>query len=364
MSQAERDYYEILSVEKNADGDTIKKSYRRLAMQFHPDKNPGDKAAEEKFKEAAAAYEVLSDPEKRARYDQFGHAAFKQGGGRQYSDVNDIFANFSDIFGDFFGGSSQRRTSRNGPSRGADLRYLTEIDLQDVITGAEKQIDFNTEESCDKCEGSGAKKGTHPETCSVCGGAGQVVRSQGFFQMASPCPHCQGKGRVIRHPCETCHGNGRKRATRKIRLTVPAGVDNGTQLRVTGEGEGGYRGGPAGDLYVEIRVREHKSFSRHDLDLLTEVEVPYTQALLGAEVEIETLDGKEKLTVPPGTTSGDRVRVDKKGIPSLRGGGRGHLYVEVLVEFPKKLKKEEEKLLRELAKLRGDEVLPPKKGFF
>lgn len=363
---AQADYYEILGVPRNADQDTIKKAYRKLAMQFHPDKNPGDKAAEEKFKEAATAYEILGNPEKRSRYDRFGHAAFGQGGGGQgagFHDVNDIFSSFSDIFGDFFGGGQTRARSRSGPTRGADLRYICEIELKDVIAGLERDIEFDTEENCSECQGSGSEKGSEPETCPSCRGAGQIIASQGFFQVATTCPTCHGSGKVIRKPCGKCHGKGRTKVKRKIRVSIPAGVDTGTQLRVSNEGEGGYRGGPPGNLYVEIQVKDDDNFTRHGLDLLGHVDVSYVQGLLGAEVEVETFEGKEKIKVPPGTNTGDRLRLEKRGVPSLRGGGRGSIYYEVDVTVPKKLSKEEEKLLREIAKIRGEKVLN-KKGIF
>lgn len=367
MATTKMDYYEVLGCEKTADGDTIKKSYRKLAMQFHPDKNPGNKEAEDKFKQAAEAYEILGNPEKRQKYDKFGHSAFGQGGAG-FSDVDDVFANFSDIFGDLFGGMNRgggrSRQRSNGPARGSDLRYICEIDLKEVITGLERDIEFETDEQCVECAGSGAEKGSDAESCPTCRGSGQVVSQQGFFTVATTCPSCQGAGRIIKNPCKKCHGRGRSKVKRKIRVNVPAGVDNGTQLRVTGEGEGGHRSGPAGDLYVEIRVRDDERYERHGLDLLGPIEVSYTQALLGAEITIPTLEGEEKVTVPAGTNPGERLRLEKKGIPSLRGGGRGSLYLEVQVEVPKKLTKEEDKLLREIAKLRGEEVLPAKKGFF
>lgn len=367
-----QDLYEILGVAKNAEPDAIKKAYRKMAMQYHPDKNPGNKEAEEKFKEAAYAYEILSSPEKRAKYDRFGHAAFSQGAGagaRGFQDVDDIFASFSDIFGDFFGGmggpSARGRGRRsNGPARGADLRYICEIDLRDVMNGAEREIEFATEESCKECNGSGATKGSEVETCGTCGGAGQVITSQGFFSVAATCPTCQGQGQRIKSPCQPCKGKGRSQSTRKIRVTIPAGVDSGTQLRVSGEGEGGYRGGPAGDLYVEMRVRDDERFERHGLDLLGRVEIDYLQALLGAEITVELVEGEEKVAIPPGIRAGERIRLDKKGIPSLRGSGRGSLYYEVEIEMPKKLSKEEERLLREIAKEKGVDVAPPKKGLF
>jgi len=361
-----QDLYEVLGVARNADQDTIKKSYRKLAMQYHPDKNPGDSAAEEKFKELAFAYEVLGSAEKRAKYDRFGHAAFQQGGSRGFDDVEDIFSSFSDIFGDFFGGRGQQRgRARNtGPARGSDLRYICEIELKEVISGIERELQFDTEESCKECGGQGTAEGSKAETCTTCGGAGQVISAQGFFSVAATCPSCHGVGRIIRNPCKKCHGKGRIKAARKIKVNIPAGVDSGTQLRVSGEGEGGHRGGPAGDLYVEIRVRDSEEFERHGLDLLAHSKISYLQALLGAEIKVTTFEGEETLTVPAGTNTGERVRLEKRGVPSLRGAGRGSLYYQFEVEVPKKLSKEEEKLLREIAKVRGEEVLAPKKGLF
>ncbi len=361
-----QDFYEILGVARSADQDSIKKAYRKLAMQHHPDKNPGDKEAEEKFKLAASAYEVLSNPEKRAKYDRFGHAAFTQGAGRGggFHDVDDVFASFSDIFSDFFGGQRSRQSRRDGPARGSDLRYVCEIHLKDVIHGVEKDLEFDTEDACGECSGTGAKKGTQPEACTTCGGAGQVVTSQGFFSVATTCPACRGAGRIVRSPCSGCSGRGRIKAHRKIRVNIPGGVDSGTQLRVSGEGEGGSRNGPAGDLYVEIRVKQDDRFERHGVDLLSALKISYLQALLGAEMEVETVEGNEKIVVPAGTADGDRVRLEHKGLPSLRGQGRGSIYYQVEIEIPRKLKKEEEKLLREIAELRGETVLDPKKGLF
>jgi molecular chaperone DnaJ len=354
----QRDYYEILGVAKDADADTIKKSYRKLAMQFHPDKNPGNPEAEEKFKEA----------DKRAKYDRFGHQAFAGGmGGRGGPDVEDIFANFGDIFGDFFDGGGrqqQRRRSRTEQRRGADLRYVTEITLKDVLNGLEKDIEFDTDESCEECKGSGAEKGSAPITCPTCSGSGQVVRSQGFFSVASTCPTCNGEGTTVKNPCKVCKGKGRVPEHRKIRINVPAGVDTGTRLRINGEGEGGYSGGPGGDLYVEIRVKDHPRFERDADDLHTAMKVPYLQLLLGAEVQIETLAEPQTMEIPKGTTNGKTIKVAGLGLPSLRGSRRGDLYCTLEVEFPEKISKEEEKLLRELAKLKGIEVKPEGGGLF
>lgn len=356
-----RDYYEILGVSRDAEGDVIKKAYRKLAMQFHPDKNPGNKEAEDKFKECAEAYDVLSDPEKKARYDRFGHAGVNGGmggGGGGFQNVEDIFQNFGDIFGDLFGGmgGQQRRGRSHGPRRGADLRYVTEIQLKDVITGLERDIEFDAEESCADCTGTGAEKGSKPVMCSQCGGTGQVVRQQGFFTMATPCSACHGQGQIIKNPCKTCRGQGRVEKHRRIRINVPPGVDTGTRLRITGEGEGGAMGGPAGDLYVEIRVRDHDHFQRRGDDLFAELAVPYVQLLLGAEIEVPTVDGTSSVQIPKGAKPGELVKLTGQGLPSLRGKRRGDVYYQIGVHVPEKVSKDEEKLLRELAKLQGHDV--------
>lgn len=355
----QRDYYEILGVAKDADADTIKKAYRKLAMQFHPDKNPGNSEAEDKFKEAAGAYEILSNGDKRAKYDRYGHNAFRNGGGAGFQDTEDIFSHFGDIFGDIFGGGGGRqRRTQNGPRRGADLRYVTEIQLKDVILGLEREIEFDTEENCKPCNGVGAEKGSQAETCGTCGGSGQVVRQQGFFAMASTCPTCQGQGKVVKNPCKSCKGKGRTKSHRKIRLSVPAGVDTGTRLRVTTEGEGGYMGGPNGDLYVEIRVKDHDNFERRGDDLFAELAVPYVQLLLGADIDVATVDARATLEIPKGTHPGDTVKLPNEGLPSLRGSRRGDIYYQIIPQFPEKLNKEEEKSLREIAKAKGLEVRP------
>ena len=368
--RTELDYYQILGVERTADGDTIKRAYRKLAIQYHPDKNPGNPEAEEKFKEAALAYEVLSNSDKKAKYDRFGHEAFQnsgRGGGPQgFQDVEDIFSSFGDIFGDFFGGGQQRggrSRSRTQPRRGADLRYVTEVSLRDVVEGCDKQIEFDTEEQCGTCAGTGAEKGSKPEACTTCGGHGQVRVSQGFFQMQTTCPHCQGQGSVIKNPCKTCRGSGRQKHHRNIHVTVPAGVDSGTRLRVSGEGEGGFIGGPAGDLFVEIRVKEDPKFERDGDDLHAKLDVPYLQLLLGAEVEIPTVTGKHALEIPKGTGVGESLRIAGEGIPSLRGSRRGDLHVHIGVQFPKKISKKEEELLKQLADEQGVSV-GCKSGFF
>lgn len=365
----QRDYYEILGVAKDADADTIKKAYRKLAMQFHPDRNPGNHEAEEKFKEAAAAYEILSDSQKRAQYDRFGHQAFSQGGGGpHFQNMDDIFASFGDIFSDFFGGQGMGggRDSRrsSGPRRGSDLRYIAEIDLEDVLKGLEKEIEFDTEENCDTCHGSGAEKGSSAETCGTCGGAGQVVARQGFFTMATTCPTCQGEGKIIKNKCKTCRGSGRTKVHRKIRVTIPAGVDSGTRLRVSGEGEGGYRGGPEGDLYVELRVRPHDIFEREGDNLYSKVQISYIQALLGADIEVPILDGMSTLSIPACTQPHQVLSLKGQGLPSLRGSRRGDIHFEAIVEFPKKLKDDERELLMQIAEKKGISVKHDKKGFF
>ncbi len=346
-----RDFYEILGVNKEADQDTIKKAYRKMAMQFHPDKNPDNPEALEKFKECAGAYEVLGDAQKRAQYDRFGHNAFRggPGGGQGFQNAEDIFSNFGDLFG---GGSSSRsRRSRTDPRRGADLRYLTEVTLNEVLVGVEKELKFDCEEGCGECKGSGSEKGTKPVSCSTCGGSGQVVTRQGFFTMASNCPACRGQGSQIKDPCKKCRGEGRLQAQRSLRVSIPAGVDTGTRLRVTSEGEGGYNGGPNGDLYVEVRVADDEHFERRDEDLFSVIEVSYLQLLLGAQVPAKTLDGEKTIEIQKGSKPGDIVKLSGQGLPSLRGRRRGDLHYQVMVEFPHKISKEEENLLRQLADL-------------
>ncbi len=365
-----QDYYQTLGVDRNSSQDEIKKAYRKLAMKHHPDKNPGDQAAEDKFKEASEAYSVLSDADKRSKYDRFGHAGVQGGPGGGgvhpgFDNVDDIFSSFSDIFGDFFGQGmgGGRRAQGNRPRRGADLRYMLEVNLKEVIEGAEKELEFDSEKSCGICTGSGSEPGKQAETCPTCGGTGQVVSSQGFFSVATSCPSCRGNGKLIRHPCKNCKGKGRTLEDRKIRVTIPKGVATGTRLRITGEGEGGFLGGPMGDLYVEIRVRDDARYERQGDDLYSLLEISYVQALLGAEVQVDTMDGKKQVTVPPGTSQGQILKMKGLGIPHIRGGQRGDLCWGIKVQIPKKISKDEEKLLREIAKARGESVLD-KKGFF
>lgn len=378
MSSVKRDYYEVLSVDRTADSEVIKKAYRKLAMQYHPDRNPGDQEAENKFKEAAEAYEILSNTEKRAQYDRFGHQAFQGGrgfgggGAGGFNDMNDIFSQFGDIFGDIFGGGggfgqqqgARSQRNRNSPRKGSDLRFVTEIELAEVITGKEQQIEFETEANCGDCNGSGAAKGSAPVTCKVCGGSGQVVRQQGFFTMATTCHKCHGSGESIEKPCPTCTGRGRVEAKRKIKVTLPPGVDNGTRMRVAGEGEGGYKGGPNGDLYVEIRVKEHEIFEREGDHIFADLDVSYVQFLLGGEITTDGLDGEVEIEIPRGSKPGDKIKVAGRGMPSLRGSRRGDIYFNLNVEFPKKLSEEEDKLIRQIAELNKTKVSAKKKGFF
>ena len=363
-----KDFYEVLGVARDADADTIKKAYRKLAMQYHPDKNPGDKASEDKFKDAARAYEVLSDADKRARFDRFGHQGVDgPSGGSSHQDAGDIFEAFGDIFGDFFGGQGGGRArggrGQGGAARGSDLRYALQIDLKDVLTGVQKPITFNCEDACNVCEGSGAAPGTRPETCSTCKGRGQVIRQQGFFQMATPCGTCRGSGQIVKSPCRECSGRGRKVVERKLMVSVPAGVDSGTQLRMTGEGESGVRGAPAGDLYVELRVKEDPRFERNGSNLYGQVELSYLDALLGGEIEVETLREKKMLKVPRGCQFGQELKLSGEGLPSLRGSRIGDLIYMAKVTFPKKLGSDEEKLLRQIAELKGS-ATKDKAGFF
>jgi molecular chaperone DnaJ len=367
-----RDFYEILGVARDADGDTIKKAYRKLAMQFHPDKNPGDKSAEDKFKECARAYEVLSDKDLRARYDRFGHQGVDGPGaggmgGPHFQDVGDIFEAFGDIFGDLFGGAAggQRRGGArrgNAPSRGADLRYVLEIDLKDVLTGIEKPIEFECEDNCKDCLGTGAQPGSAVDTCPACGGRGQVVRSQGFFSMATTCPQCRGQGTIIKSPCKTCRGRGRTEVDRKLLVKVPAGVDTGTQLRLTGEGETGIRGGPPGDLYVELRVKQDRRFERDGDHLYSQLEISYLQAILGDDIEVETLRGTKTLHVPRASQYGQEVRLSGEGLPSLRSSRVGDLIYVLKIVMPKKLSKDEEKLLKQIVESKAGSK--DKSGFF
>ena len=355
-----RDYYEVLGIQKAAGLDEIKKAYRKMALKYHPDKNPGDAEAEEKFKEAAEAYGVLSDEEKRARYDRYGHQATAGMGG---FDPNQ-FADFGDILGDLFGfgdffGTRGRRTTR--PSRGNDLRYDLTINFDDAVFGKDVTLNVPRVVTCTTCSGSGAKPGTEPVTCSGCQGRGQIRYSQGFFAVARTCPQCGGAGKVIKDPCVTCNGAGRVREEKKISVKIPAGVDDGSRLRVQGEGESGFNGGPAGDLYVFISVREHPLFTRRDYDIHSEHAVTMTQAALGGDVQTQTIDGSESLRIPAGTQPNQVFRLRGKGVQFLDGSGRGDHYVHVTVKIPSSLNDEQRKLLEQLAAIDGETPPEPKR---
>ena len=341
---AKSDYYEVLGVPRNGDEREIKKAYKRLAMKFHPDRNPGDKEAEAKFKEIKEAYEILNDPQKRAAYDQYGHAAFEQGGmgggGAAGADFTDIFG---DVFGDIFGGGRRQRASR-----GSDLRYNMELTLEEAVRGVTKEIRIPALEECDVCHGSGAKPGTSPITCPTCHGAGQVQMRQGFFAVQQACPTCQGRGKIIKEPCHKCHGHGRVEKSKTLSVKIPAGVDTGDRIRLAGEGEAGEQGAPAGDLYVQVQVRQHPIFEREDNNLFCEVPINFAMAALGGEIEVPTLDGRVKLKVPPETQTGKLFRMRGKGVKSVRGGNQGDLLCRVVVETPVKLNERQKQLLQEL----------------
>ena len=359
-----RDYYEILGVKQGTDASELKKAYRKLALKYHPDQNPGDSVAEEKFKEAATAYEVLSNPKKRARYDRFGETGVhpNAGGHSGFQDVNDVFGAFGDIFSDFFGGST-RTSQQGGRKPGSNLRYHLTLKMKDILKNTEQQISYEYEEDCEPCYGQGSAPGSSPETCQVCGGQGQVIRQQGFFQMGATCHSCLGKGKVIIKPCKTCSGRGRKLTKKQLKLQVPAGVENGNQLRLSEEGEGGYQGGPRGDLYVVIKVKDHPTYERRGPHLVGYLKVSYIQALLGGRTQIQGLKDSITVDIPKGTTNGDTIRMRNQGLPSLQSSRLGDLILEAQVEIPRKLQAQEEKLLNQIAKLRGEEVLN-KKGFF
>lgn len=349
---AKRDYYEILGVVRTSTEIDIKKAYRALAVQHHPDKNPDNPHAEDKFKEAAEAYSVLSDAQKRAAYDRFGHAAPAGAGGQGvgfdqgFSNIEDIFDMFG--FGDMFG---QRGGGRTTVQRGSDLRYDLEITLEDAATGRDEKLRIPRLEKCGDCDGIGAEKGTKPEVCITCGGNGQTQYKQGFFSVMRTCPNCSGAGRIIKTPCKNCHGQGRVEKEKTIELKIPAGVETGSRLRVTGEGEGGVGGGPSGDLFVVLHVAEHESFERQGANLYSAVPVTFAQAALGSDIKVKTLDGEEDLKVPAGTQTGTIFRVKGHGMPNLGGRGKGDLFVAATLVTPKTLTKEQRKLLEQLAEI-------------
>jgi molecular chaperone DnaJ len=366
---AKRDYYEVLGLERSAGAEDIKRAYRKMAVKFHPDKNPGDKTAEEKFKELGEAYEVLSDPQKRAAYDQYGHAAFdrRAGGFGRAGGFHDPFDIFREVFGggsifeDLFGGG---RPDPTQPQRGDDLRYDMEITFEEAAHGCEKEVTLTKPEACETCSGSGVEAGSRVRTCPVCGGRGQVVSSRGIFSIAQTCPQCQGAGQVIDKPCKSCRGTGRRERTSTIRLRIPAGVDTGSRLRSAGNGEAGRRGGPSGDLYVVLHVQPHEIFQRDGDDLLCEVPVSFVQAALGSEIEVPTLEGKTAIKVPAGTQPGAMFRLKGKGIRNIQGYGHGDLHVRINVEVPTQLSAAQRAKLQEFADLCNGKESPISQSFF
>ena len=346
---SKRDYYEVLGVERQAEERELKKAYRKLAMQYHPDRNPGDEEAEAKFKEAAEAYEVLSNAEKRQLYDRFGHEGLqgRSGPGAGFGSVDDIFSQFGDLFGDIFGFGGGRRPG--GPSRGADLRYDLELTFEEAVFGASKNVTVSRREECETCSGSGCKAGTSPEVCSYCRGHGQVQHQQGFFTLSSTCPHCRGAGKEIKNPCGTCKGSGVKAREKEVTVKIPPGVDSGTRLRLREEGEPGRKGGPRGDLYVFLHAQPSDVFERDGADLHLEVKISFVQAALGCEIEIPTLAGTTVIKVKPGTQFGDRITLRNEGVETINRAGRGDLFCHFIVTVPKKLTSKQRELLEEYA---------------
>jgi molecular chaperone DnaJ len=369
---SKRDFYEILGVSRDASERDVKKAYKRLAMKYHPDRNPGDESAADKFKEVKEAYEVLTDPQKKAAYDQYGHAAFEQGGfggGGGFSSAGS--ADFSDIFGDVFGdifGGGRRSGGQTRAQRGADLRYNMELTLEEAVRGCSKEIEVPTLVHCDACNGSGARKGTKPETCSTCHGLGQVQMRQGFFAVQQTCPTCHGRGKIIKDPCPECRGQGRKQTRKTLNVKIPAGVDTGDRIRLSGEGEAGEMGAPAGDLYVQVHVKEHHIFEREGNNLYCDVPVSFAMAALGGEVEVPTLDGRVSLKVPEETQTGRMFRMRGKGVKSVRGGVAGDLIVKLVIETPVSLSTRQKDLLREFDDSCGGAAAskhsPRSEGFF
>ncbi|MDH3357862.1 MAG: molecular chaperone DnaJ [Desulfobacteraceae bacterium] len=350
-----RDYYEILGVNRNANESDLKASYRKLALKYHPDRNPGDKEAEENFKEASEAYEVLRNPQKRNIYDQFGHQGLEGSGFSGFSNFDDIFSSFGGIFEEFFGFSSGRR-SRSRTQRGADLRYDLTLSFMEAAFGTETEINLEKMEICSSCEGTKCKPGTHLDTCSQCNGTGQVSRNQGFFTVRTTCYQCNGNGQIIPHPCTDCKGTGQTRVSKKVAVKIPAGVDSGSRLRLTGEGEAGTYGGPHGDLYVFIYVEPHDFFERDNTDVICQVNISFVQAALGDTIEVPTLNGNKQLKIKKGSQPGDLFRFRGEGIPSLRSGRRGDEIIQILIKTPTNLNKKQEALLKDFAKIERNKI--------
>ena len=364
---AKRDYYDVLGVSKNSSPEQIKAAYRKLAVKHHPDKNPDDKASEEKFKEASEAYHILSDKERKQNYDNFGHAAFENGGGGRGGFGNfDFSSNFSDIFEDFFSeGFGGGRRSRKSNFRGSDLRYDLSLTLEEAYAGKKENIKFSTSEKCNNCNGSGSKPGHDVGSCSMCGGHGQVRSSQGFFTVQQTCPQCSGSGEEITNPCNDCSGQGKKQASKKLSVTIPKGVDDGTRIRLAGKGEAGSRGSGSGDLYLFINVYSHDLFKRSDENLFFECPISIADAALGTAIEIPTIDGgKAKIKIPAGTQSGKQFRLRGKGMPYMRGSGTGDLYVQVNTEVPISLNKEQKELLEKFRDIENERSNPSIRKFF
>jgi len=372
MAATKRDYYEVLEVTRTAASEEVKKSYRRLAVKCHPDKNPGDPHAEERFKELGEAYDVLMDDQKRAAYDRFGHAAFAQGnaGAGGFHDPFDLFREVfggsaggpGGIFEQFFGGAGGG--TREARHRGSDLRYDLQIRLEEAASGCEKEIEITKLDACGRCAGSGAEPGSRAASCPTCGGRGQVISSRGFFQVSQTCARCRGTGQIVEKPCKECAGEGRLENTSRIKLKIPAGIEDGSRLRSSRNGEAGIRGGSPGDLYVVIHIKEHEIFQREEENLFCEIPVKFVTAAIGGEVRVPTLDGEGALKIPAGTQGGSLFKLRGKGMPSLSTGVRGDLMVRVLVEVPTRLNAEQKRKLEEFAELMGDENTPLHKGFF
>jgi len=363
MATTKRDFYEVLGVARDSEPDDVKRAYRQMALKFHPDRNPGDKNAEKKFKEAAEAYEVLSDPEKRQRYDRYGHAGLEGAAVHDFRSTDDIMSAFSDIFGGgLFGDLFGER--RRGPRPGPDLLMKLEIELVEAARGTSRTIEVSRQEFCSDCRGSGSRKGTSPTTCNYCGGRGQIVQARGFFQVATTCPACGGDGVRVTDPCPHCRGAGRTPATSKLQVDVPPGVESGMWLQLRNQGELGDIGAPRGNLRIQVVVRRHPFLERRRNDLYTQVPISFAQATLGAEVQFPTLDAAEKVTVPRGTQSGEMIRIKGRGMPDISGRGRGDELVEVVVETPRHLTPRQEELLREFAEIEREQVSPRRKSFF
>ena len=369
MAENKRDYYEVLGIDKSADESAIKRAYRTLAKKYHPDMNPGDKEAERKFKEVNEAYDVLSDPDKKAKYDQYGHAAFEpggMGGGSGFGGFGDMGFDISDIFSSFFGGGGGG--SRRGPVRGEDINVHLTLTFEEAVFGVKKEISYQRIQKCSKCGGNGAAKGTSPKTCPTCGGSGRVRVQQrtplGIMQTQKTCDACRGSGKIVEQPCDACHGNGYVRATKKLEVSIPAGIDDGQRVVLGGQGSDGREGGPAGDLYIFVNVRPHPVFEREGTDIYCEIPISFTEAALGAEIDIPTLEGSEKYQIPEGTQTGTTFTLRQKGVPVVNSKNRGNLNISVKVEVPKNLNAEQKELLRKFADSCGEANTKGRDRFF